>query len=184
MSAASIESLKKFSDMTPVPENWIIWKHIKRKKNKQKVISFHTSEGMWYILEDLLSKSWLDYIYMKSDITPFYEDAAHSNNGGIIKIKFDTDKEDLDNIMLSFLLSMIGGSLLKDQDSMKELTGIYFVSTQKTKQIRIFTKNRDMLFSKDMFDDELLEVLNNFSSSDFFQISKIDFSSTMKVLHS
>ncbi|XP_037036033.1 eukaryotic translation initiation factor 4E1-like [Bradysia coprophila] len=102
----------------PLQDQWTLW-FLQYERNKSwedlqnRVITFDTVEDFWSLYDHIKDASVLgdlnDYSVFKGDIRPMWEDAANKRGGRWVLNAF-RQRHELDNLWLSTLLYMIGGT--------------------------------------------------------------------------
>lgn len=181
----ALENSQEFNVKHPLNSKWTLW-YTKPPVDSNEswadllkpVVSFNTVEEFWGIFHAIPNVNELplksDYHLFRDDIKPEWEDSANSE-GGKWYCQFKGKREDLNELWTRTLLSVIGETIEKSDNSINEVNGVVFNVRKSNVKIGLWTKscNEEKLrligetFKKvlKLGDDEKIEFLRHQDSN-------------------
>ncbi|GAV30098.1 hypothetical protein PMKS-003604 [Pichia membranifaciens] len=145
-----LENSEEFNVKHPLNSKWTLWYTKPPVDNNESwaellkpVVSFNTVEEFWGIfhaipkVNELPSRS--DYHLFRDDIKPEWEDSKNAQ-GGKWYCQFKGRREDLNELWIRALLSVIGETIEKDEN---EVNGVVFNVRKGIVKIGLWTKSCD-----------------------------------------
>lgn len=145
-----LENSEEFNVKHPLNSKWTLWYTKPPVDNNESwaellkpVVSFSTVEEFWGIFHAIPKVNELpprsDYHLFRDDIKPEWEDAKNAQ-GGKWYCQFKGRREDLNELWIRALLSVIGETIEKDEN---EVNGVVFNVRKGIVKIGLWTKSCD-----------------------------------------
>lgn len=146
----ALENSEEFNVKHPLNSRWTLWYTKPPVDNNESwadllktVVSFNTVEEFWGIFHAIPKVNELplrsDYHLFRDDIRPEWEDEENAN-GGKWHCQFRGKRDDLNELWIRALLSVIGETIEKDEN---EVNGVVFNARKSGFRIGLWTKSCD-----------------------------------------